>query len=103
MTVRQYKTFQIGRCRGEYCVEKSWFTDVLYFLYAVLVTILSFTMIMEVQNPMYVGAVMIVAMFSILLLAKRNLQHFYIEWNGLRIGAAHEQEDKSQIEIEKEK
>lgn len=99
----QYKTFRFGRCRGEYCVEKSWFTDILYFLYAVLVTILSFAMVMEVQNPMYVGVVLVVAIFSILLLAKRNLQHFYIEWGNLRIGAAHDQDDKSEIKIGNEK
>jgi len=86
MSVRQ-KHYRFGTFRGEIVVRKTWFTDTLYFLYAVLVTILSFTAVMELNSAVHVGAVLIVAIFSILLLAKRNLQHFYIEWGSIRIGA----------------
>ena len=105
MSVQQ-KRYRIGSFRGEFVVRKTWFTDTLYFLYAVLVTMLSFTAIMELNSAIHVGSVIIVAIFAILLLAKRNLQHFYIEWGSIRIGAAHQKEDKDetvQVEFGKEK
>lgn len=101
MSVKQ-KHYRIGAFRGEFVVRKTWFTDTLYFLYAVLVTMLSFTAVMELDSPMHVGAVLIVSIFAIFLLAKRNLQHLYIEWGNIRIGAASEEKEDEEETVQVE-
>lgn len=62
------KHFRLRGHRGEICMSKSIWTQFVTYLYAVLITMLSFGVVLEGGGIQYVAGVLVIGMLCILMI-----------------------------------